>query len=439
MGHRNLEILPFDRVLGGSSESLLSPSILYADIMSPLFGHIHQTISGTARDGQTSYRVRYRRSGSAFAKPLALNGYGIELALKRTDYIVIDDRGKELEGVEEQAQRSESASDIAFDENTSTAEVLLEHEELSDLQPLSAKHLLGVGFKTASFIIASDDPIDTLMKVSQDFPKHSYAMTKRNASIEFRKEHSANREILLPSGYNVLWMNGLQVSPRQIDAFALLEQLRRERAIVGSLQTLGLSGREAVSILSHPAISEPKKDVDTQRYDYRDDIEGGEVIIWLNNIEKDSRYSSWPTHTSAVGIFQHRCVILQKLTRSVDFTANVPRPVTTTQAGPSQCHTPIGLFRCKRHGVAGRETEAICESKDPDPIRYCSNHVVTRRSRSGEIDLPLIGNLWTQSSLGVPGSCEYYSSLSIRSMGGSLSSLIVGCGQEKSSTPEKYI
>lgn len=232
---------------------------------------------------------------------MALNGYGIELALKRTDYIVIDDRGAEAEGSEEQAPPIGTEAEAGSDAQVGTADLLLESEEVSDLKPLSAKELLGLGLKTGSFVMASDNPFETLLKVSEDFPKHSYAITKRNASIDFVKEHGVNRQNFLPAGYNVIWMNGLQVQGRQMDAFALLEQLRRERSIVNNLQGLGLSGGEAVDILSNPAIAESKVEGEAQRYDYRDEHEGGKVIIWLNDIEKDKRYSSWPTHTSAVG------------------------------------------------------------------------------------------------------------------------------------------
>lgn len=283
-------------MLGGSRESTLAPSIIYADIMSPLFGQFHQTIISTARSGQTSYRLRYRPSASSSAKPLSVNGYGIELALKRTDYIVIDDRTGAGEGSEDQVPLITDSQA----ERDAAAEVLLLNEEVSDLKPLSSKDLLGLGLKTASFVMASDDPFETLIKISENFPKHSSALTKRNATTSFVKEHSSNREVFLPAGYNVVWMNGMQVQGRQMDAFALLEQLRRERSIVDNLRGLDFTGSEAVRILSHPAVAEAKMEGDSQRYDYRDAIEGGKVIIWLNDLEKDKRYSGWPSHSSAV-------------------------------------------------------------------------------------------------------------------------------------------
>ena len=285
---RIIKDLPFDRILGQGSDDWPPPSVLYADITSPLFGQFHQTISRTARNGLTSYRIRYRPSPSSADKPLVVNGYGVELALKRTDYIVIDDRDASPGGAEGETTAVESE------------EIVLEAEELADLKPLSSTELLGLGLKTATFIMSSENPFDTLIKVSQDFPKHSSAITKRNVSTELVTEHRQNREHLLPAGYNVIWMNGLQVEARQMDAFSLLEKMRRERSLMKNLRKLGLSGLEAVSLLSHSAIAEAKVEGEVQRYDYRDSIEGSNVIVWLNDIEKDKRYEDWPSYSSAL-------------------------------------------------------------------------------------------------------------------------------------------
>ena len=266
-------------------------STLYADINSPLFGHFHQTLSNTARTGRTSYRLRYRPSFSTTGRPLVVSGYGVELALKRTDYIVIDDRGKHADNGNEMEKDAGAAilNDAPSDPG-----------KLADLKPLSASELVGLGLKASSFVMASENPFDTLLKVSQDFPKHSSTVAKLNISADFVSEHATNRETFLPAGYNMIWMNGMQVEARQMDAFALLEQLRRERRLIASLQESSLSAAESISLISHSAIAESKATSESQRYDYRDTSEGGEVIIWLNDIEKDKRYQEWPVHSSAV-------------------------------------------------------------------------------------------------------------------------------------------
>ncbi|KAF2876682.1 UDP-glucose:glyco protein glucosyltransferas-like protein [Massariosphaeria phaeospora] len=280
-GERTYE-LPFDRILGDNSNAL--PSVLYADITSPSFYKFHETLSKTAKEGKTSYRVRHKPSLNGKTSPLVVNGYGVELQLKRTDYIVIDDR--QSEGV--QASQKPLGTELQDD------------EEVSDLKPLSKEEVSDLGLKAASFVMKSEHPMDTLSKLVQDFPKYSSTIVAHNTSEDFLVEHTNNREQLLPSGYNILWINGVQMPARDINPFTLLEHLRRERKLVNGVRSQGLSGPDAISLLSHSAITEVQGDAEPQRYDFRDEAEGGNVIMWMNDIEKDKRYEDWPSTLNAL-------------------------------------------------------------------------------------------------------------------------------------------
>lgn len=275
--------LPFDRILGNTSAL---PAILYADITAPQFKKWHKTLSSTAKQGKTSYRVRHKPSSKAPASPLVVNGYGVALQLKRTDYIVIDDR-----------QAAES------DKNTAQKPMdtdLNSEEDVADLKPLSKDDVADLGLKAASFVTQSEQPMDTLLKLVQDFPKYSSIIASHNASDAFVEEHIKNREQLLPTGYNVIWINGVQVPTRDVNPYSLLAHLRRERKLVNGIRSQGLSGPEVISLLSHSAIAETQSESEPQRYDFRDATEGGDVIIWLNDIENDDRYENWPTDLRAL-------------------------------------------------------------------------------------------------------------------------------------------
>lgn len=208
-------------------------------------------------------------------------GYGVELALKRTDYIVIDDRN----GSTESNEGAKSISDADRDNN---------------LRPLTATELRDLGEKTASYVMDDKNPLQRLLEVVGDFPKYSSEIASYETSQDLKTEHEANREVFLPKGYNVIWMNGLQVDPREVDAFNLVDNVRRERGIVDGMRRLGFSATEAISLLSHPVIAQSIVNDKPQRYNFRDEVEGGKVIIWMNNIEKDQRYSHWPTQVEAV-------------------------------------------------------------------------------------------------------------------------------------------
>lgn len=272
----------FDVRLGNDDTGI----ILYADVTSPTFGPIHQMLATTARTGGPSYRLRYRRipKPTEEPEPLPLSGYGVELVLKRTDYIVIDDRGSEKDkGEDESAQKPQAAGEV----------VLNGDEDVSDLKPLSASELEELGLKAADFILHSDKPFDMLLKLTQDFPRFSNPVSKHNVSEGFRSEHYANHMQLLQSGQNVLWMNGMQLLDRQIQSFGLVDVLRKERKLINEVRALGLSGKDAVDLLSHSAVASAKADDEPPRFDWTDQTEEGKAIIWMNNLEKDKRYDQY--------------------------------------------------------------------------------------------------------------------------------------------------
>ncbi|GAB7360826.1 hypothetical protein MBLNU230_g0812t1 [Neophaeotheca triangularis] len=251
-------------------------AVLYADILSPSFRKLHNRLSLIAKSERGSYRVRYKPSDSHQPQSLAVSGYGIELALKRTDYIVIDDR----------------QADEASGEDAKTGEATLSEEEVSDLRPLTSSEALRLAVKAGSFVMSSDNQFDTLLRLTQDFPKHSSAIAATEINDNFLSELHTNRGDL-PPGVNILWINGVQVMARDFDAYNILEHLRWERKMISSVRELGLSGPQAIDLLSHESITASQMDNEVQRYDWRDEAEGGNVILWLNDIEKDSRYSEW--------------------------------------------------------------------------------------------------------------------------------------------------
>ena len=66
--------------------------VLYADIQTEAFKDFHAILKKLADEGVVRYILRYRPPIVSKDKPLFTSGYGVELMLKRTDYIVIDDR-----------------------------------------------------------------------------------------------------------------------------------------------------------------------------------------------------------------------------------------------------------------------------------------------------------------------------------------------------------
>lgn len=262
-----------------------------------------------AQDGSLNYRLRYRRSKNALPEPLPVSGYGVELALKRTDYIVIDDR---------EAEQSNDA------QKPLNKEVGLEsEEEISDIRPLSTSELSQLGVKAASFIMQSDSPMDTFTKLIQDFPRFSASVAQHNVSKEFVRE-SEERSAEVPGGINFLWMNGVQLIERQIEPFALVEMLRRERKLIQGVRDLGLTGRQAVSLLGHTKVAQSKGgEQEAVRYDWTDRQEDGRVLIWLNDLESDERYEEYPKELASVSTMMNTSHV--QLNRSDNHLASKAR------------------------------------------------------------------------------------------------------------------
>ncbi|KAK7746027.1 killer toxin resistant protein [Cytospora paraplurivora] len=243
-------------------------------------------LSEKARNRECTYKLRHRRLSYESLEPLPVSGYGVELQLKRTDYIVIDDRKAEADTVQKES---------------GSTEVVLDGEgDVADLKPLSKAELAPLGLKAASFILQNERPFDTLLKLTQDFPRYSTSLATQNVSEDFFLEHKGNRAQLVPAGANVLWANGVQVVERQMDAFTLVDLLRRERKLIKGVTDLGLTGDEAIALLAHKAVAAAKTTDEAQRFIWHDEPEDGKVIIYLNDIENDQQYEGFQTNLRAI-------------------------------------------------------------------------------------------------------------------------------------------
>lgn len=93
-------------------------------------------------------------------------------------------------------------------------------------------------------------------------------------------------------GINALWFNGLQIEPKDVNPFGLIRTVKKERNVIKSLTSLGLERSEAFELLTHSAIAISQKDSAAMEalFDASDRPEGGDVIVWWNDMEKDSRF-----------------------------------------------------------------------------------------------------------------------------------------------------
>ncbi|KAI4517310.1 glycosyltransferase family 24 protein [Schizophyllum commune Loenen D] len=299
-------LLAFDHVYPDPQYELARPprtAILYASLFSPNFRDLHSYLYEQASRPAThvEYVVRYVPEPDA-RTPNSLSGYGVSLDLKKTDYLVVDDRTSQMrspDGIEELTD-----DDEAHDNILTLIEAYPANDTGSDPSaPLSEDEIRELDMKATQIIVDSPDPLRTLLDLAQNFPRYAAPLARHsiplNDTVAAELAHNAAK---VQQGGSMMWLNGKGVAERDITAFGLLRLLRKEREVVLSLTELGLSAGQAVELITHPAIAAAQKGKDYADgvFDASDREEGGDVIVWWNNMLEDSRYARWQPSINAL-------------------------------------------------------------------------------------------------------------------------------------------
>lgn len=171
-----------------------------------------------------------------------------------------------------------------------------------------------LGPQAISLIRNSSDPFNTLISLSSDFPRLAIPLsrlTPLSAPLAAELQINAYK---VATGSNMFWLNGMYHPEIEFTPFSVLNKLRSEREIMGQLTQLGLSPKQALEVLSskHVQKSLSQGTVLDGVFDASDRAEGGDIVIWLNDLEKDARYAGMHKSLRAVSItnFSHSRVSL---------------------------------------------------------------------------------------------------------------------------------
>nr|GAT58270.1 predicted protein [Mycena chlorophos] len=328
------KLLPFDHIHPSPTYTLDRPprtAILYGSIDSPRFRELHSYLYGLADKPSPHIEYVFRPiPGQLREEPNFLSGYGVALDLKKMDYLALDDRNVGNGRVAEDA--NSDAEVVAVDPVLALIEAYPEPENVAT--ELSEQAIARLGFQAIQLIADSDEPLATLTQLAQNFPRYMTALSRRvvvNESLEV--EVHAN-QLKAQAGVNMLWLNGMTVNDKDITPMGLLRLIHKEQAVMRSLTGLGLSRSEAIDLLSHPAVSTATQadSVLDNVFDASDRPEEGDVIVWWNDFEKDSRYEGWlpsvhgllrpiyPGQFHSVKLNLYNVVIAVDLSRSSSFS-----------------------------------------------------------------------------------------------------------------------
>ncbi|KAL1746758.1 glycosyltransferase family 24 protein [Schizophyllum fasciatum] len=298
-------LLAFDHVHPDPLYELTRPprtAILYASLSSPNFRELHSYLYAQASRPAThvEYVVRHVPEQQS-RRPSSLSGYGVSLDLKKTDYLVLDDRTSQTWS--EDAEQSADAEEVR-DSILTLIGAYPVNAALADANAaLSEGEIRELNMKATQIIVDSVDPLRTLLDLSQNFPRYAAPLARHAVHVnENVSEELRLNALKMQQGGSMMWLNGKGVSEKDINAFGLLRLLRKERETVLSLTKLGMSAGQAVELITHPAIAAAQKGKDYAEgvFDASDRPEGGDVIVWWNNMLEDSRYARWQPSINAL-------------------------------------------------------------------------------------------------------------------------------------------
>ncbi|XP_030641719.1 UDP-glucose:glycoprotein glucosyltransferase 2-like [Chanos chanos] len=292
-----------DHKFPGANMTALPVVILYAEIGTKKFSSFHKVLSERAAEGKLVYVLRHYVAEPKRRRML-LSGYGVELAIKSTEYTAVDDTevkdsnstvaGEDDEDEDVQGFFFGTLKKSHPELQQQLAE-LKKHllESTNDMAPLKVWELQDLSFQAAARIMSVPkfDSLKLLRDLSQNFPSKARSLTKVAVNQEMRKEIEENQKRLSDSmglhpGDANLFINGLHIDLDVHDPFSILEVIRSEAKVLEGLHNLGVTGDSQAKMLRLPV--HPVDD------SYALDIRHS-AIVWVNDIERDSMYQNWPS------------------------------------------------------------------------------------------------------------------------------------------------
>ncbi|XP_036427441.1 UDP-glucose:glycoprotein glucosyltransferase 2 isoform X2 [Colossoma macropomum] len=292
-----------DHKYPGANGTDLPVVILYAEIGTKKFNTFHKVLSERAEEGKLVYVLRHFVADTK-KQNMLLSGYGVELAIKSTEYKAVDDT---------QVKDSKSSTTHEEDDHDEVQGFLFgklkeSHPELqeqlgelkrhliestNDMAPLKVWELQDLSFQAAARIMSVPkfDALKLMRDLSQNFPSRARSLTRVAVNQEMRKEIEENQKRLsetmgIHPGDASLFINGIHIDLDLHNPFSILDVVRGEAKLLEGLHNLGIRGTSMSKFLRLP--------VTTVEDSYALDIRHS-AIMWINDIERDSTYRDWPS------------------------------------------------------------------------------------------------------------------------------------------------
>ncbi|KAA8588101.1 hypothetical protein FQN60_001295 [Etheostoma spectabile] len=258
-----------DHTYPGVNKTDVPVVILYAEIGTKEFTLFHKVLSEKAGEGTLIYVLRHFVANPKPQKML-LSGYGVELAIKSTEYKAVDDtKVKDSKTViNAEDDNNDEVQGFIFGtlkkSHSELQEELVEFrkhllESTDDMVPLKVWEVQDLSVQAAAKIMSVPkfDGLKLMQDLSQNFPSKARSLTRVAVKQEMRKEIEENQKRLsetigLHPGDGELFINGLHIDLDIHNPFSILEILRGEARVLEGLHNLGIKGEHQGKLLKLP-------------------------------------------------------------------------------------------------------------------------------------------------------------------------------------------
>lgn len=182
---------------------------------------------------------------------MSLSGYGVELAIKNTEYKAVDESSEKKNVEEDEADlfgfNIKLLKELHPDSVDAIESFRVNLKESDELTPLKRWELQDLSYQAAQKIVNAGpaDAIGTLEEYSQNFPTHARALAKTSVSDLLRKEVLQNRKMLekasIEVGETSLYINGINQDINSLDLFKLADLLKQENKLADGFHSMGIN------------------------------------------------------------------------------------------------------------------------------------------------------------------------------------------------------
>jgi UDP-glucose:glycoprotein glucosyltransferase len=254
---------------------------------------------------------------------LTIPGYGVELALKSTEYSAMDDG---------------NAEELSLTDGRTDASDGKHHAEGTNIERLRIRtdSFKDIGKHVVEKVSTSNDPLGTILSISEDFP--SMADTIADATITRDTEEAVMKlsSMVVPDA-KLLMINGAGLNTKDMNFYGIIQKIRSESEFLKIVHDIGIQPEAVPSLIATRAKG------GTSGTDFRLNYRPADnQIFWLSDVEQDPIFANLPATLEEMletDFMGQRQMIRRNVFTGIIFVD------MSTRSGAAAISTAVGLIK----------------------------------------------------------------------------------------------